>query len=263
METLEKFILPVDELIKRLNYASIPYEVEKHFDGFIIYMPCKKYRYCDVVLDSQSYGKENNNFEYCFATYKEIPTDENIQGNLTIDEVVKKFKERHIELNKWLVEEYPFLLPTSNWDGMPVKNYDYSYTELDELPPGWYKTFGIDMCREIKNVLLDCQMKDPTGGYPDWEDENKKIPYLKGFKIIQIKEKYGTLRFCINGTPELAYNAIRDIIDKYEEMSGKICIDCGKPIKYETTGWITFICEDCGKKLIEKKGKEAVIELKK
>lgn len=184
METLEKFIQPVNELKKMLDNKFIPYEVENHFDGFIIYMPCKKYRYCDVVLDSQSYGNENNNFEYCFATYKDLPADETIQGNLTIEEVVEKFKDRRIEFNKWLVEEYPFLLPRSDFDGFPVKDYDYSFTELDSLPAGWYNTFGVDMCREIKNVLLECQAKDPTGGYPDWEDENKK------FRILMVLDLY-------------------------------------------------------------------------
>lgn len=101
METNKRFIDIVNKLTKQLD---MPYQVEKHFDGFIIMMPCAKYRYCDVVIDSYSYGNENDNFEYCFATYEDIPCDENIIGNLTIDEVVAKFRERYIDLNKELIK---------------------------------------------------------------------------------------------------------------------------------------------------------------
>ena len=254
METLEKFIQPIEELKKKLHNNIIPFEVEKHFDGLIIYMPCKKYRYCDVVLDNQSYGNENFNFEYCFATFNDISSSDNIVPNLSADEVVDKFKARYIDFNKWLIEEFPFLLPKNRFTGQVVEDYDYSHTELDALPRGWYINFGVDICREIKNALLECQMKNPTGGYDNWDDDSgKKIPYLEGYTISQIKEKYGRLHWYDFGAPQ----SVLDIISKYEKISSEICIECGKPAKYETRGWITFICEDCAKKFKE----ESLIKL--
>ena len=54
------------------------------------------------------------------------------------------------EYNKQLVKKYPFLLPRNRWTGKVPKEYDYSYTELDDMPDGWRKAFGEQMCEEIK-----------------------------------------------------------------------------------------------------------------
>lgn len=47
-----------------------------------------------------------------------------------------------IEENKNLIEHYPFLLPWDGWNDTVREDYDYSYTELDEMPRGWRKAFG-------------------------------------------------------------------------------------------------------------------------
>ena len=47
-----------------------------------------------------------------------------------------------------------------------------TYTELNSMPIGWRKAFGIQMCKEIKQAL-------------------KKHNYLYNYRIMQIKEKYG------------------------------------------------------------------------
>jgi hypothetical protein len=47
-----------------------------------------------------------------------------------------------------------------------------SYTELDAMPDGWRKAFGIQMCKDLKKVL-------------------KQYNYLYKYRIMQIKEKYG------------------------------------------------------------------------
>ena len=38
-------------------------------------------------------------------------------------------------------------------------------------------------------------------------------------------------------------------VSKYEELSEKICIQCGKPAKYMSLGWISHWCEDCAKEI--------------
>lgn len=58
-----------------------------------------------------------------------------------------------IEENKRLIKLYPFLLPRNRFTDEVPEDYDYSYTELDALPPGWRKAFGEDICREIKEEL--------------------------------------------------------------------------------------------------------------
>lgn len=136
-------------------------------------------------------------------------------------------KEMKIEENKKLIEEFPFLLPRNRWTGEVSKDYDYSYTELDAMPYGWRKAFGIQMCQEIKESLI-------------------KANYLNEYRIMQIKQKYGTLRWYDNGhTAEIS-----DIIHKYEHLSMCYCIHCGKPVRYRTEGWVEYFCEDCKTKEI-------------
>jgi len=158
------------------------------------------------------------------------------------------------EYNKALVERYPFLLPRNLMDDQVVENYDYEYTELDNMPEGWRKNFGQQMCEEIRQALLEAQEQDPEGGYEESlistnYNSDRIIPYLEGFRIEEIKEKYGFLRFYCSPAPQKVF----DIIDKYEKMSAKICIRCGKPAEYVSTGWISPWCSEC-KEEIEKEG---------
>lgn len=99
-----------------------------------------------------------------------------------------------------------------------------TYTELDAMEPGWRKTFGIQMCKEIKKEL-------------------KKYNFLHKYRITQIKEKYGELRWSDAGIPK--DSKIWDIIEKYSEISRKTCINCGKPATKVSTGWISPYCDDC------------------
>ena len=97
-----------------------------------------------------------------------------------------------------------------------------TYTEWDAMPVGWNKAFGKQYLKDLKKQL-------------------KKDKMLYKFRIMDLKEKYGTARLYINyGSPEL-YN----IIDKYESLSWNTCIQCGKPATYTSKGWIAPYCEEC------------------
>ena len=62
--------------------------------------------------------------------------------------------------------------------------------------------------------------------------------------ISQIKEKFGTLRFYINGGNDAVY----DLIDKAEQESGEICEECGTKEGVTTEGgWILTLCKKCRK----------------
>ena len=106
-------------------------------------------------------------------------------------------KEKEIErlFNKALCERYPFLIPRNVWTDSIVEDYNYEFTELDGMPDGWRKAFGIQFMEELREELI-------------------KVNNLNTFRIIQIKEKFGGLRFYINGAPP--NSKIYDIIDKYE-----------------------------------------------
>ena len=64
-------------------------------------------------------------------------------------------------------------------------------------------------------------------------------PYT-GFAVVQVKEKYGTLRLYCPGTPA---------IDKYirlaERLSAVTCEDCGKPGQANESDWISTLCDEC------------------
>lgn len=157
----------------------------------------------------------------------------------------KRIKKKRIRMeNKKLCERYPFLIPRNCWTDKTIWNKrirkrnwryvePYSYTELDEMPEGWRKAFGIQMCEEIREVLI-------------------KGNYLRDYRIAQIKEKFGALRWYDEGTPDSIYKKIQDIIYKYEEISARTCINCGKPATKISTGWICPFCDKCADKLSDR-----------
>ena len=69
----------------------------------------------------------------------------------------------------------------------------------------------------------------------------------KEYYLMQIKEKYGGLRWYDNGFPQEGFEEYRNWINKYEELSFKTCINCGKSAIGFTKGWITPLCKECMK----------------
>lgn len=138
----------------------------------------------------------------------------------------RKNNKRTIIKNKRLCKEYPFLIPRNRWTGKIVDNYDYSYTEFDDVPKGWRKIVS-KLHKNIKPYLI-------------------KANYLDKFRILQIKEKYGSLRYYTGGIPTSVANEINDLINKAERESEHTCIVCGKPAKmccYQ--GWYSPYCKKC------------------
>ncbi len=63
--------------------------------------------------------------------------------------------------------------------------------------------------------------------------------------ILQIKEKFGGLRFYIGcGTQEMF-----DLIEDAEDKSITICEECGRPGTLRNGGWLVTRCDDCNNKL--------------
>lgn len=98
-----------------------------------------------------------------------------------------------------------------------------THTELDAMPIGWRKSFGIQMCKDIKKVL-------------------QSNHYLYKYRITQIKEKFGILHWYDNGSPN---GCVYKVVDKYEDISYHTCIICGKPATKLSKGWISPYCDNC------------------
>jgi len=68
--------------------------------------------------------------------------------------------------------------------------------------------------------------------------------------VVQVKEKYGTLRFYADNIDENYLN----LIVRAEEESAHICEQCGEPGEVEPLfGWYLCLCEKCHKeRLLER-----------
>lgn len=143
--------------------------------------------------------------------------------------------------NLKLVMKYPFLKPiqwfnfkdllkdifTLRFSELKYDIYLYDYTMLDLLPEGWRKTFGLQMCEDIKKALI-------------------KNNALHKWQIVELKEKWGILR--LYGTD--SYPELEEVLDYYEDLSMCYCIHCGKPVRYATMDYIEYVCKECFEKSI-------------
>jgi hypothetical protein len=106
----------------------------------------------------------------------------------------------------------------------------------------------------LKPILKDQKPKNPfrsmidtAGSFsvgPGWYGLLKKLieeSIAAGWdrQICQVKEKFGGLRFYING----ASTEVHDIISKYENLSYEICEECGEPGTVRGGGWIQTLCD--------------------
>ena len=134
------------------------------------------------------------------------------------------------EYNKWLCKTFPWLIPRNIWTDQVIENLNYEWTQLDQMPEGWRKAFGERMCFEIEALL-------------------KEANYDLNYRIWEIKEKWGCLRWYDNSVPDLIQTRLNEVIKKYENLSEETCIECGAPATRISTGWISPYCDGCIKKL--------------
>ena len=66
------------------------------------------------------------------------------------------------------------------------------------------------------------------------DEETLKVPVA-----VQVKEKFGGLRFYVQAATDKHYN----FISFAESMSYRTCEDCGAPGKTYTDGWHTTLCD--------------------
>lgn len=69
-------------------------------------------------------------------------------------------------------------------------------------------------------------------------EDIEKLGPPKGFEVVQVKEKFGELRFYANGSTD----AIEDRIDQATGESVKTCETCGAPGELQTGGWYFTAC---------------------
>lgn len=168
----------------------------------------------------------NSDNKLCLSVSEDFKRNESNQWLITI--IHSKWLYKICNIVDW-IHEHPV-----QW-----LHFIPTFTELDAMETGWRNAFGIQMCKEIKTAL-------------------KKNNCLRKYRITQIKEKYGSLRWYDTGAPE----EVHKIISKYEQISAKTCIICGKSAKYISKGWISPYCENCiGNRNYTKIGEENYDEM--
>jgi len=151
------------------------------------------------------------------------------------------------ELEKQLSEKYPILYRYTNEESIPMA---FGF----ECGDGWY-----DLIDELSEKIEQYNRKEIHQNFIQrvrhwisrkikwlwWVDIKEKYPVT----ALQIKEKFGGLRFYIGGAPKY----IHDLISKAEADSYTICEWCGSKKNTETKAssghyWIRTLCSVCRKK---------------
>lgn len=96
------------------------------------------------------------------------------------------------------------------------------HTELDE----YVNVYREDARQKYKNSILNGENRNV----------NEPIPQVIA---VQIKEKFGTLRFYYDGGDEYC----RGIEAMAESMSARTCETCGTPGKLRHGGWVRTLCD--------------------
>ena len=138
--------------------------------------------------------------------------------------------------NKKLLKQYPWLRPRNRFTDELIPN-DNNHTELDEMPEGWRIAFAEEMCKEIHEVLL-------------------KTNSVDSYRVLQVKENGIEVEIVM----DLANNRdkLEPIINKYEEISKKTCIVCGRPATKIHKNWIGPLCDECVKKALKNLEKQFI-----
>jgi hypothetical protein len=112
--------------------------------------------------------------------------------------------------------------------------------EIEErLDPEWRKPINLPNAISVgegwKTIVCDLiDRLDQIG-----------VPY----KILQVKEKFGTLRFYVDKEGEAG--GFSEAIEKAMKASAITCEDCGARGKLRGDAWVRTLCVPCNKKFLK------------
>ena len=97
---------------------------------------------------------------------------------------------------------------------------------------GWYEILD-DLCKNLHKMFTDLKLEGED--YPT---------------VVQVKEKYGTLRFYMGNMKKLSkedQEKAYAFINEAERRSGITCEKCGQPGSEAPGSWIKVLCGVCRK----------------
>lgn len=140
--------------------------------------------------------------------------------------ITKIYRKKDKENNKWIY----FV----DKEGTIPVNED----TFDLYIPYPFELFGVE-CGKGWNKLID-PLFEYIKEYNKDKNEDEQI------KVLQVKEKFASLRFYTNFTT----SELSKMIEDAEDKSYHTCEYCGSTENIgHTIGWITTMCHDCAKRL--------------
>ena len=124
---------------------------------------------------------------------------------------------------------------------------------------GYYDPYKLALRFPFINMDWPCNIESPVGWTRLVFNCSREIHRLikknremyRGFEVVQIKEKFGGLRYYTTFTDD----KVSSIINKYERISLHTCMDCGsKHAQSYNGGWVVTLCKRCLKNYLERKG---------
>lgn len=132
--------------------------------------------------------------------------------------------ETTLKRERWLREELEFMFPEM------FRDESGKQTAFDiSVGQGWNELV-LDLCQDIAAWCKESKIPTP--------------------KVVQIKEKFGELRFYCDGTDEMTDQFIMAAMEK----SAETCERCGAPGYIRGNGWLRCECDECMKRGATGKG---------
>ena len=97
---------------------------------------------------------------------------------------------------------------------------------LEELPTGWRIAFGNQLADDVIALA-------------------KKYNFENEYEVLQIKEKFGGLRWYEGHVPHEMFEEHSDLISDYERMSYYICVVCGRAAEPPKSMFDRPMCDEC------------------
>jgi hypothetical protein len=165
------------------------------------------------------------------------------------------------ELQEKLYEKYPKIFPDPS-----NKNSLMCWGLI--CGDGWFGLIDT-LCMTVQGHL---DWQNCEGQYEHMaehrKDDHEPVPQLVA---VQVKEKFGTLRFYCMGGDEYS----RGVITVIENMSARTCEGCGNPGEVRRHSWVATRCQPCEEKWkidnaerlererIEREARQAAADLEK
>jgi len=129
---------------------------------------------------------------------------------------------------------------------------------------GWFNIISA-LCRRIYGPVSHAKYRlqaateyprNDGGEYLNKTKQDLETAISELPSIVQIKEKFGTLRFYYEG----GNDRVSTLVEFAETMSGCTCEECGSPGELRQGGWVRTLCDTHAQKNSDKENQSSIEE---